>query len=78
MAPKYNIGQKVTIAPVQNQNLSSRDSDIGTYAGKSGTVADYYWITPNSGEAFYIYTVQIEAERKDIVLHEDEIQAHLK
>ena len=76
MAPKYEIGQKVIITPVKNQHLSPRDSDIGAYAGRSGKVTDYYWISTGSGEAFYIYTVQMEAGHKDIVLHEDEIQAY--
>ncbi len=78
MAPKYDIGQKVIITPVKNQRLSPRDSGIGAYAGKSGQVTDYYWITTGRSEAFYIYTVQIEAVDKDIVLHEDEIQAHIE
>ena len=73
MAPKYEIGQKVIITPVKNQHLSPRDSDIGTYAGKSGKVTDYYWISTAKGEIFYMYTVQIEIDRKDIVLHEDEM-----
>ncbi len=78
MAPKYEIGQKVIITPVKNQQLSPRDSDIGAYAGRSGKVTDYYWMNTGSGEAFYIYTVQIEAGHKDIVLHEDEIQAYIE
>ena len=76
MAPKYEIGQKVIVTPVKNQHLSPRDSDIGAYAGRSGKVTDYYWISTGTGEAFYIYTVQMEAGHKDIVLHEDEIQAY--
>ena len=78
MAPKYEIGQKVIITPVKNQHLSPRDSDIGAYAGRSGQVTDYYWINTGSGEAFYIYTVQIEAGPEDIVLHEDELQAYIE
>ena len=78
MAPKYMKGQKVTIVPAKNQPLSPRDSDIDPYIGQSGEVTDYYWISTGSGEAFYIYTVQMEAGHKDIVLHEDEIQAYVK
>ena len=77
MAPKYNIGQKVIVTPIRKQPLSPRDSDIGEYAGKSGTVTDHYWISTGRGEVFYIYTVRMEADHKDIVLHEDEIQAHI-
>ena len=78
MTHKYDRGQKVIITPVKNQHVSPRDSDIGAYAGRSGKVIDYYWINTSMGEAFYIYTVRIEAEHKDIVLHEDEIQAYME
>jgi len=73
MAPKYEIGQKVIIAPVKNQHLSPRDSEIEPYAGQGGKVIDYYWIRPNTGEVFYIYTVRIETDRREIALHEDEL-----
>ena len=77
MAPKYEIGQEVIVTPVKNQQLSPRDSDIEAYAGRSGKVTDYYWISTGSGEAFYIYTVRLEADDKDIVLHEDEMQPYV-
>ncbi len=54
---------------------SARDSDIEKYAGQSGTVTNYYWISPQGGEVFYVYMVKIGAGKKEIVLHEDEIQA---
>ena len=73
MTPKYEIGQKVIIAPVKNQNLSPRDSDIEQYAGQGGKVIDYYWLHPNAGEVFYIYTVRMETDRIEIALHEDEL-----
>ena len=76
MAPKYEIGQKVRITPVKNQHLSPRDSDLEPYAGQSGEVTDYYWIGLHIGEAFHIYTVQVGASNKKIVLHEDEIEAY--
>jgi len=78
MALKYEIGQKVIITPVKNQHLSPRDSDIGVYAGRSGKVIDYYWLNTVRGEVFYIYTVRLEADDTDIVLHEDEIQAYIE
>ena len=78
MAPKYAKGQKVLIMPVKNQHLSARDSSIEAYAGSSGKVTDYYWISTGSGKAFYVYTVQVESDEADIVLHEDEIQAYLE
>ena len=47
------------------------------YAGQSGKVTNYYWITPPSGEVFYIYTVRIGTGYKEVVLHEDEIEAYI-
>ena len=78
MTPKYEIGQKVIIMPAENQHLSPRGSGIRAYAGRDGKVIDYYWISTVSGEAFYIYTVRLEADDKDIVLHEDEMQAYIE
>jgi len=76
MAAKYAIGQKVIIRPVSNQHLSPRDSDLKQYAGQSGEVADYYWVTSDRGaRVFYIYTVQIGTSHKEVVLHEDELEA---
>ena len=78
MAPKYEKGQKVIITPVKNQQLSPRDSDIEAYAGQSGQVIDYYWVSMGRGAAaFYLYKVQTETDNKEIVLHEDELAAHL-
>ena len=73
MSLKYEIGQKVIIRPVQAQQISPRDADLEPYTGGIGKVTDYYWIRPNSGQVFYIYTVQMEIDNKEIVLHEDEI-----
>jgi len=75
MEPKYHIGQKVIVKQFKTQLSSARNSDIAQYAGQSGTVTDYYWIRPNRGEVFYIYTVRIGTGQKDIVLHEDEMKA---
>ena len=75
MVAKYQTGQKVTITPVKNPHLSPRDSDIGRYAGQGGIVTDYYWISPNTGEVFYVYTVRIGDSQEEIVLHEDEMEA---
>ena len=74
MEPKYNIGQKVIVKPAKNKSQSARDSAIGHYAGQSGTVTNFYWISPSRGKVFYIYTVQFGTGQKEIVLHEDEIE----
>ena len=76
MSPKYEIGQKVIITPVENQRLSPRGSDLGEYADQSGQVIDYYWIRTDA-DNFYIYTVKTETDNREIVLHEDEIQVYL-
>ncbi|MFC1985704.1 hypothetical protein ACFLWC_01770 [Chloroflexota bacterium] len=77
MTPKYEIGQKVVVMPVSNQHLSPRDADLEQYAGQSGQVTDYYWITKDRGaEVFHIYTVRIDSDRKEAVLHEDELKAY--
>ena len=79
MAPKYNIGQNVIITPVKGQHLSTRDCDIGPYAGKTGEVIDYYWIGLGMRTAvFYIYVVRVEDSDKEIVLHEDELQPYIE
>ena len=74
MEPKYKIGQKVRVKKFKTQPSSPRDSDIEQYTGQSGTVTNYYWISPNRGEVFYIYTVKIGTDQKAIVLHEDEMK----
>ena len=79
MAPKYEIGQKVIITPVEEQQFSPRDSDIKPYAGQVGEVTDYYWINLSMGaRVVYIYTVRIESDSREFVLHEDEIEAHIE
>ena len=76
MAPKYKIGQKVVVTPVKNQRLSPRDSGLEPYAGRIGEVIHYYWISPTRGEVFYIYTVRMETDSKEVVVHEDELAAY--
>ncbi|MFC2034575.1 hypothetical protein ACFLUJ_00405 [Chloroflexota bacterium] len=75
MESKYKIGQKVTVKKSKTQSSSPRDSDIGKYVEQSGTVTNYYWISPKVGEVFYIYTIKIGTSQREIVLHEDEIKA---
>ena len=75
-APRFGIGQKVTIAPVKSHTLSARDTGLEPYAGQNGKVVDYYWIT-RGPEVFYIYTVQVGSEQNELVLHEDELNAEI-
>jgi len=75
MKPKYKVGQKVVIKPIEDPSKSGRDSGLGRLVGQEGTVAKYYWIRPNTGKIFYIYTVRFGEKQKEIVLHEDEMEA---
>ena len=77
MNPKYEIGQKVVIKPVTDQPLSQRENDIETYAGQIGEISDFYWISPRTGQIFYIYNVRMDTSRKDVVVYEDELEACL-
>ena len=73
MEPKYTIGQRVIAKVIKNQALSVRDSGVEQYAGQSGIVTDYYWIRPDAGEVFFIYTVKMGDGQEEIVLYEDEM-----
>ena len=67
-------GQKVILKPVNESGLSQRENDINQYAGQVGEVSNYYWITPRTGQVFYIYNVRVGDERKEIVVYEDEME----
>ena len=77
MASKYEIGQKIIVTPVK-KHLSPGSSDIESYAGQNGEIIDYYWIRPNTGEVFYIYTARMETDRREIALHEDELALYIE
>lgn len=77
MASRYEIGQKVIIRPVSDQPLSLRESDLESYAGQIGEVSNYYWISPRTGKVFYIYTVRIGTDYKEVILYEDEIEPYI-
>ena len=74
LEPKYKIGQKVTVRKFKSNSSALRDAEIGQYANETGIVTNYYFLSPNWGKVFYIYTIQIGEGQKDIVLHEDEIK----
>ncbi len=76
MANKYEVGQKIIIVPAKDQHAPSRGVDIQSYAGEVGKITDYYWISLDRGtKVFYIYTVRIQTGSKEIVVHEDELEA---
>ena len=79
MVARYKKGQKVTIVPAKDQPLSPRDADIEPYIGQTGEVIDYYWIRPSTGtKTLYLYIVRIGTDKKEVVVHEDEIEAHIE
>ena len=77
MSSGYKKGQTVTIVPPKGQTESPRDADIEPYIGHSGKIVDFYWIRPGK-DLFYIYTVRIDNSKKEVVVHEDEIEARIE
>ena len=77
MGPKYTIGQKVVINPVNEKGLTQRENDITAYAGQVGQVSNLYSISPNSGQIFHIYQVRVGRDKREIVVYEDEMEANL-
>ena len=77
MSPRFRKGQKVIIVPVKEQRLSARDADLRPYAGQNGTIANYHWLDIDENR-FYIYTVLIGDKEKEVVVHEDELAAHIE
>ena len=77
MTAKYEKGRKVIVTPVKS-SISPRDADLGQYSGRIGVITDYYWIQPAGREKFYIYKVRIDDGYQEVILHEDELQPHLK
>jgi hypothetical protein len=75
--PRYVKGQRVIIRPVSEKGLTQRENDINLYAGQVGEVSNFYWISPRTGQIFYIYNVRVGKERKEIVVYEDEMEACL-
>jgi hypothetical protein len=76
--PKYSIGQKVIINPVSEKGLTQRESDLSTYAGQVGQVANFYSISPSGGQIFHMYKVRVGEEKKEIVVYEDEMEPKLQ
>jgi hypothetical protein len=74
MNPRYSAGQKVVIKPPAFRPPEPRDATLDIYAGQTGTIVNYYWISPRFSEVFYIYRVKVESNGKEITVHEDEIE----
>jgi hypothetical protein len=79
MAVKFEKGQKVTVKPSGGGSpFSPRDVSIEPYAGRRGQVTNYYSIVLRDGKAVYLYTVMMDNDRKELVLHEDELEPGIK
>jgi hypothetical protein len=72
--PRYAKGQRVIIKPVSEKGITQRENNVNEYAGRVGEVANFYWITPGTGQIFYIYNVRVGKDRKIIVVYEDELE----
>ena len=79
LVSKYQKGQRVLIRTAGNQQSTLRDSTLEPYAGRAGQITDYHWISPGVGQSFfYIYTVKMDTDSQEIVVHEDELESHLE
>lgn len=77
MGSRYKKGQKVTVTPVKEQQFSTREAGLEPYAGQVGEIIDFYFMSSSKGKTFYLYTVRMERDKKEIVLHEDELQPYI-
>jgi hypothetical protein len=74
MVPRYAKGQKVMVKLIRSKRLSPRDSALERYMGQIGEVVDYHWVSLEQGlRVFYLYTIRIGEDEKEVVLHEDEL-----
>jgi hypothetical protein len=72
--PRYVKGQKVIIRPVSDGGVTQRENNVNVYAGQVGEISNYYWISPRTGQVFFIYNVRVGKERKEIAVYEDELE----
>ena len=76
MTARYRKGQKVVIKPINEGALTTRDSALQPYTGQIGKVTDYHWISiDRDTKVVYVYTVLVDSDQQEIVLHEDELQS---
>lgn len=75
--PRYIKGQKVTIKPVDEKGTTKREYSVNEYAGQVGEISNYYYISPRTGQIFFIYNVRVGKDRKEIVVYEDELEPSL-
>ena len=88
MAPKYIVGQKVTIRSVKNQHYHAKYPEIEQYVYQAGTIVEYYWI--GTSEPYrvgtetphilnnYLYRVQLDEQDKLVTVPEDALEKTLE
>ena len=76
MEPKYKIGQNVIVRPTKYPAVPPKDADIGQYAGRTGKVLNYHYIQPSKGKVFFIYTIRLGEDMKEVILYEDELSPY--
>ncbi|MFC1872485.1 hypothetical protein ACFLYV_02040 [Chloroflexota bacterium] len=74
MDAKYHVGQEVVVYPVDEVHDAVRGGYVNRLSGHVGQVKEYFWINPNPGSYFYVYTVKLGSGNEEVVLHEDEIE----
>ena len=74
VTPRYIKGQKVVIKPVDGEGTTQRENSVNEYAGQVGQISDFFYISPRTGQIFFIYNVRVGKERKEIVVYEDELE----
>ncbi len=72
--PRFAKGQKVIIKPVDEKGTTRREYSVNEYAGQVGEISGYYYISPRTGQIFFIYNVRVGKEKKEIVVYEDELE----
>ncbi len=74
LKPRYAKGQKVIIRPINEKGVTQREYNVNEYAGQVGEISNFYWISPRSGQVFFIYNVRVGKQRKEVVVYEDELE----
>ena len=88
MAPKYIVGQKVTIRSAKNQNYHTKYPEIEQYVYQTGTIVEYYWIETSEPNRVgteaphmlnnYLYRVQLDEQDKLVAVPEDALEKMLE
>ena len=67
-----------------NQNKNKMETPVAKKIEKELTIHEhtridnYYWMTLGRGNTVHLYTVKLDTNQKEVVLHEDELRAYRK